>query len=324
MHIAIIGVGGIGSRHLQAVAQIKRQVSIHLVDTSKESLEKAMKLYNGVSHTHINIIESYNCISNLPKELDIVIIATSSGPRKTVIKELLENSKVKYMILEKFLFPEIKDYSEVSELLEQHSCKAWVNCTRRMFDFYRELHEDMKDEIIESFEVNGVNWGLGCNGVHFLDILAFISRNSDGFIFNASKLEKGYINSKRDGYIEFLGTMKGVSKKCKNILLSCHDGDKLSCTIVIKSLNYKYEIDENNHKAKKTFLSKDYVTEAVEFSFLYAVQSTGILIEQLMETGDCMLPGYEESIKLHIPYLEAFLRHLNENSKTEVTICKIT
>ena len=38
-HILIIGVGNIGSRHLQGLARIERKVEISVIDTSNNSIE---------------------------------------------------------------------------------------------------------------------------------------------------------------------------------------------------------------------------------------------------------------------------------------------
>ena len=55
-------------------------------------------------------------------------------------------------------------------------------------------------------------------------------------------------------------------------------------------------------------------------------QLTDSLIKQLVDTGTCMLPSYEESAKLHVPLIKCFLEHLNNHNHNdeEVTICPIT
>ena len=78
-------------------------------------------------------------IEQLPTELDLVVIATSSKPRLTILKSLLAKVKVTNIILEKFLFTGLTDYDEAEQLLQINHVNVWVNCPRRLFDFYVEI-----------------------------------------------------------------------------------------------------------------------------------------------------------------------------------------
>ena len=56
----------------------------------------------------------------------------------------------------------------------------------------------------------------------------------------------------------------------------------------------------------------------------YQSQVTQNLVKEIIETGECELPTYEISAKLHRPMLEGFLQHLNSFSKESVEECPIT
>ncbi|MDH5645508.1 MAG: dehydrogenase, partial [Candidatus Heimdallarchaeota archaeon] len=82
--IAIIGVGQIGSRHLQGLTHLSIPSKIFLVDPIEASLDVAIKRYNEIEKNNIHELIKYYEISELPKILDLAIIATSSDIRADV------------------------------------------------------------------------------------------------------------------------------------------------------------------------------------------------------------------------------------------------
>jgi len=74
--IAVIGAGNIGSRHLQALANLKYEAEIYVVDPDKKALSTAKERYeniiNNSSSPHtINYLSSFN---DLPNSLDFAIV----------------------------------------------------------------------------------------------------------------------------------------------------------------------------------------------------------------------------------------------------------
>ena len=102
-NIAIIGAGQLGSRHLQGVKQSNNKLDIWVLDPNKDSLEIAEERYNQIPTNIPQNIHLVQSMIEIPVELDIVIVATSSKPRFSIVKELLTKHHVRYLILEKFL-----------------------------------------------------------------------------------------------------------------------------------------------------------------------------------------------------------------------------
>ena len=174
MNVAIVGVGGFGVRHLQGAARIDKSVSIYAVDASPASLDRAKLCIEGLSCKRVKYIKYLYRVDQLPHDIDVAIVATSSVPRKKIAMDLLRHCNVTHLVLEKVLFPTVNDYYEVSSFLEQYpNSKAWVNCPRRMSEFYFMLKEIINNEPIDCFQVDGTEWGLGCNSIHMVDLLAF-------------------------------------------------------------------------------------------------------------------------------------------------------
>ena len=117
-NVAIIGAGQLGSRHLQAMKTASSSLNIWVMDNHEESLKVAKQRYDEIPMIGEKSIEYVGSIDLLPQQLDLVIVATGSKPRASIVKKLLECSKVKYLVLEKVLFPQISDYEEIENLLK--------------------------------------------------------------------------------------------------------------------------------------------------------------------------------------------------------------
>jgi hypothetical protein len=322
--IAIIGAGNLGARHLQAVAQMTQSIKIYVVDVLSASLNTAQLAYEQVSHSSVSEIRFLTTIDQIREDIDVAVIATSSLSRRQVIAELLNHVHVKYLVLEKFLFPSLDDYDEVASLLAKTSCKAWVNCARRMQPVYQDLKKYFQGESNIVCSVAGGNWGLGCNGIHMIDMIAFLLEDAN-FSFDTTYLDPGYIDSKRYGYIEFTGTLTGRSNKCAFISLYSDRNNSHPTVISIQNQNIRCVIEESFGRAS-IFKKEDNwaALPPMGFSILYQSQLTGLLVEELMDSGHCWLPEYTESAGLHKPLLSAYLGYYKACRSELTDICPIT
>lgn len=92
--IAIIGAGQLGSRHLQALSKVRDEATLYIVDPLEESLKISERRFHEVKSVNKKLV-SLKEISDLPKELEFVIISTNSKERLGVLKELVAHAKVK-------------------------------------------------------------------------------------------------------------------------------------------------------------------------------------------------------------------------------------
>ena len=322
--VAIIGAGQLGSRHMQAMALSKRPTEVTVIDSSEESLQIAKKRWEEMgSNPLVKNCSFSSSMENLPAELDAVVVATSSGPRRAVVEELLSRSKVKYLILEKVLFQRLEDYDAIGKLLQEKNVPAWVNCGRRMTGFYKKLRDLLVSEQRVSMSVAGGNWGIGCNAIHMLDIYAFLTEQKE-FKANAIHLDDGTIDSKRKGYIEFTGELRIESSKGVLSLTSYKESIR-PVAISINSEHFHIEIDERNQSARiLRQMGDDWKWEKWQIDGRLQSRVTQELVQELMETGNCGLTAYEESVGLHKVLLGAFMDHLSIGAKERCSICPIT
>ena len=321
-NIVIIGLGQLGSRHLQSLANLDGSATIYLVDQSSESLEKAAELFRNSKPSNLLELKLHTSISSINvKTVDVAIVATTSLVRRAVVEELAKQCVVKYLVLEKFLFPKLEDYEAVEKILKEKNIGAWVNCTRRMYPIYKQLKEKLTTNTAIIF--SGSNWGLGCNGIHLLDLSAFLS-GQKRYKLNHTLIDKEVIKSKRDGYIEFTGTITGYSNNQQSLItLTSYLQESIPFTITIQCEGKHYIIVESQKKIITIDINSQTITEE-SIVIPFQSQLTSIVVNNLLNTGTCELTEYEESKNLHYAYLDTLIKSLHENSNIETAICQIT
>jgi hypothetical protein len=324
VNIAIIGAGQIGSRHLQALSQLNRITNIQIVDPNYKSLERARERFLQVQENkYVQKVEYLKNIKDLSNNLELVIIATSSDVRREVIEKLLLQKKVRYVILEKVLFQKIKDFAVVNDLLMRNNVKIWVNCPRRMYDFYKKLKSKFKEVKRVDYRVSSSNMGIGCNSIHFLDLFVFLTGQIN-FVLFSDQLDLNIIMSKRPGFIEFTGTLYGTSSRGSNIAITSYLKGDAPLIISINSEVISCLIREGEGKAWISEKTNNWIWEEISFTTPYQSQLTNLVVQDILDTGNCDLTKYEESWDIHIPLLKSLIFYLQKQKMEEIDLCSIT
>ncbi len=314
MNVVIIGVGALGKRHLESVSTTKKNITIICFDSNKDCLDSIPNEMNGKK---IVKCDSYE---NFPKEIEYAIIATTSRGRSQVVRELLSVSNVKYMLLEKFLFQTVEEYEEVLKLLNDNKVKSWVNCVRREYKSWKLIKELVGEEIF-SFEVQGTEWGLCCNGIHMLDIVGYLANDNLNIKIDNSVFYE-MIDSKRLGYKELYGSVEGKGANCKLFKISCDKGDVISVKIIIETSKYQLLVDESNGKMVCVNKNNNAIEEK-EFICPYLSQISVSIMEKIIDDGTCSLPELETSMRYHLILMNSMLDYF-EMKGIDKGICPIT
>ena len=312
-NIAIIGVGNLGHRHLQSLYELKETQVIYAVEVNEKTI-KALK-------EEMREVVYVADIAQLPEEIEVAIIATNSNVRRGVFEQLFEHSRVKYIIFEKVLFQKEEDYYFVQKKLKEFGIRAWVNCARREWNAYQDFKNELASCREMHFAAIGGDWGLGCNGIHILDLIEFLA-GSKVEELNIDKLENGISESKRKGFYEFFGTIVGKAGKCKNFNITCIKDSNLPICLNISTESARYTIEEGNviHIISE---GTEWKLREKEFKQVYQSQMTGRIVKSIMENGTCNLTEYDESMDLHLKYIKTLIEFFNKNGM-EGDICPIT
>lgn len=322
-NIAIIGAGQLGSRHLQALSKIRFSVAIEVVDPFASALETARARFKEMpANSNIGGINFYSSISKLSKKIDLAIIATNADVRADVIRMLVKNCDVKNLFLEKVLFQKPEEYEKIELLLKEKGINTWVNHPRRVYPYYKKLKEMLAGSTQVSYQVHGGGWGLGCNGLHMIDNLAFLT-GGEVLVVDAGRLNSWVSQSKRKGFLEVSGTLTGRVGS-HPFTLFCHD---IASPVVISicSDNLNVIIDEGNGWVRIARKESDWQWVQVEEKIIcFQSELSNKIAEDIIEMQQCDLPTFSEAANLHLPFIKALLEHINRNSGVKYSACPIT
>jgi hypothetical protein len=319
-NIAIIGVGQLGSRHLQGLAKSSKQFQISVVDPNAKSLIVAKQRFNEVSRFAKNNVSYHQNISDLPSEIDLAIIATTANVRRKVVENLLDWCVVKFLILEKVVFQKSEDFILIQELFFDKGVKSWVNCARRSFPLYKKIKNELGTDKL-SIEVKGNNWGLACNGIHMIDLLAFLTEKTDIKI-DTNELENIIFDSKRNGFKELKGTLKIQTSRGDILVLNDKDKYAENFEIFISNDSMQFNIFEDDGLVIRHITNNK--TREEKISIPFQSDLTGSIVDQILDTGESDLTAYDECIKYHIPMLDTFNEHFTKVTRNTVETCPIT
>jgi hypothetical protein len=259
----------------------------------------------------------------LPDRLDAVIVATNADCRADVVRRLLKQSQVRFLILEKVLFQRDADYVEIADRLTAARTSAWVNCPRRMFAAYQSLRQQLSGRGPQSYRAVGGGWGLACNGVHLLDHAAFLCGRDDlqGVV---TDLHPGAVASKRSGYVELLGTLRGAFGDGSTIELSCPTEASHPVTIEVVTSQLRVVIREDQREIRLSSLSGLEPAQIVPLEIRFQSELSHLVVQSLLDHGTCPLTPYAESARLHRPFVAALLQHYRQHVDPGADACPIT
>jgi hypothetical protein len=294
-----------------------------VVDPDKESLSLSRRRWNAVNCDRHNVSyhESLDSIDEC--DISVGIIATPASVRRNVFETLIQYFDVESIIFEKFLFQCEKSYFDVQKSLEKNNIDAWVNCPRRHYDLYQNIKKSLSSEKIE-MSVSGTRWGLGCNAIHYADLFGWLT-GSRRLYWNNSRLEPQLLEAKRDGFVEFAGSLIADDRTGNSLTLRCFEGQSSYATIRISTPSQQWIIDplakEKIHIMNR---KKGWVSERTNVEIPYVSDITGEIVTEIKQNNECYLPTYTESKEYHLPLLRTLSHHIEMVQNKKIKKCPIT
>ncbi|GET21577.1 Gfo/Idh/MocA family oxidoreductase [Prolixibacter denitrificans] len=324
-NIAIIGSGQLGSRHLQSIKQIDLQTRIYVLDKNEESLAVAKERYEQIPpNTKVKSILFTQNIENLPTKIDLAIIATNSKNRATLLNNIVSIREINNLIIEKVLFQTKEEYSETKDLFDLHKINAWVNCPRRVYPIYQMLNNLLKDNTSSLLGIiDGSNWGLGSNSIHYIDIFSKLTNCSE-YTTNTKLLDPKILQSKRDGYIEFSGTLNLNFKNKSHLTINSRKDLGVDTVFYLTNGYSQFIINESRKKLTWTSEKNNNLWETLDFEIPFQSQLTSMIAYEILTNNTCELTTFEDSVQLHLPLINGFIEFLRHNIDKSYKHCPIT
>jgi hypothetical protein len=321
MKIVVLGAGQLGSRHLQGLAKLRIENEIYVVDPMEASLKTAKERFEEFN-SKFNRRITYSTTIDFEDKIDIAIVATNSLERLSAIENLLKKCRVDYLILEKFLFTNLNEFDKAEQLIQNNCVNAWVNCPRRMYDIYKTIKDEIKNEKSILYSYSGYNLRPGSNSVHHLDLFSFFINDSDIDI-DCNSLDSSILPAKRNGYVEFSGLVKASKGKHNFILNSYNDGSS-PAFIEISTPNVKYLIREDLKEYNKLSSENNWSLETKSFDYPMQSNLTNLIVEDIYNKKSSDLPLYENSFEIHKNFLKAIFNFYKNIRNEEISSCPIT
>lgn len=315
----IIGAGSIGKRHIESIADLNLNFNIHTVDPLNQNLKIAENLFNKKNNNKFN--KNYYNYSDIKKintdiDIDIAIIATTANVRFKILKNLIGNVKIKFLILEKIAFDNISDYEKAMVIVKKNKIPTYINFPRRLNNYYDKLKNKLKKQNNIFMSVVGNNWGFASNSFHNLDLFMFLTSSKK--IKNvSSEISKKLYTTNRKNFIELKGYFtfenefndKIIMEDFKNLNSkknSMYGGIKIETEetsyIAYENYNKILEIDNKN----KANIKINNIKIENQSSL------TSKIFLKILNKKNIKLPTLEESFVVHKSILEIFNKKLSK------------
>lgn len=209
--ICLIGFGNLGYRYFQAIINLNLKFELSIVDTSVAFNKGYDYLSNIKNKVEVKFFKNLNLDQ---KKFDLIIIATTADKRLELIKKLKKKLTFKYLLIEKPLTQSNLELSSIKKIIKNKKC--WVDTHKRFIKPYKLIKKKINQKNKILMNVEGNNWGICCNSLHYLDLFYSFCNKKVSNISEIKNLK--WIKSKRKNYYEL---DDGIMKiNCGNNILN--------------------------------------------------------------------------------------------------------
>jgi hypothetical protein len=312
----LIGAGQLGSRYLQGLVALEDRFSITVVDPSEVSLAVAKERLALVHPASAHSVRFSTSLDDVPQQLELALVVTPAHCRARVVSELATRHQVKAWILEKVLAQSCEQLDQIEQALVGNR-QVWVNTPRRLMAWHKAIRTQLLTDGPAPLQVriSGGSWGLACNAIHFIDLVAWWSEALVQAV-NATGLGD-WVLSKRVGFQEISGSLQVIYTDGSQLSLCCHAGSE-PLQISVESPEGEWLIEESAGRVMGP--GGQQLQGELEFQSVLMAP----LVMQILEKEHCDLPSLEESISQHRPFLASLLKHWNERQGCQSSTVPIT
>ena len=203
---------------------------------------------------------------------------------------------------------------------KKNNATAYCNFVNRYFPNYKALKyhiENTKPSKI-TMCVNGGDFGLGCNAIHYLDLFEYMT-NSNVKIIDALLSKSDTSNRRGTQYFELNGGIKGKDEKGNSLTITSISN---SDTPVLLTYTLDDEIFQFNENDLQEFqFLKDTITNKK-----FNIVPTSLLSEQLIDDiykNSSLLPTIQQIKNAHEELFKIFNPALGIKHKSNA-ICPVT
>lgn len=289
--VLLVGLGNIGFRHLQGMGSVADRIRLWAVDPAEAARDRASAEWARLGGEMGGIAADPGA---WPGSFGTAVLATPARGRLELLRAVLPRLTGAGLVLEKVAFLSVTEMRAAGEALDAAGKRGWVNCARRLWPLYARMKAALAGRRI-AMEVRGRDLGLGSNGVHFLDLLQYLSGEetliADGFD------ARGVMEAKRAGYFESRGVLRARTPGGSTIAISVTEEDPAVTEITLRSDIGAWRIEE-----MKGLVDGPGGWQGERAP--YQSELTGAVVAGILE-GRCDLSPFGASLSAHRVLLEA-------------------
>lgn len=172
MRVAILGVGRMGRRHIEAVRRLGLSLA-GIFDVSKESLQAARDEHALASNLLFSDLEQFYADARP----ECLVIATTADSH-CALTCMAAGRGVKHILVEKPMAVSLEECDRMIETCHRHGVKLAVNHQMRFMEQYNEPKRLLATEAygeLASMTVVAGNFGFAMNGTHYFEAFHFLA-----------------------------------------------------------------------------------------------------------------------------------------------------
>ena len=296
--ILLVGCGELGSRFLQASLQVNDVNQIDVLELSDQAVEVARSRMNQIQFDHEAIkVNWHKSFSSVGQGADLCIIATQADGRENIFDEVF-NLGIKNILTEKIVTQSLAAYEEILSKAEKSGVSVWVNCKTRDYPVWKYIKTKLDPSMELLYHSIGGNHGLCTNGLHTLDLFAFIS-DSKKLVDTNSRIDPILHMTKRNKY-DLSGAfhLTGVGKsKC---IIDYSASSSSSVLEVVATQQYRWVLDHATRQAFESSQENKWILEPIPFEGDLSVSNMSIkFISDILKKNKCGLPTLQQTYSAH-------------------------
>jgi predicted dehydrogenase len=224
----IIGLGRMGEKYISVAKKLKLNIKGIYDKNTKKGLSVAKKYYlnKKVFFSDINEI--------LKQKPDIAIIASTADSHFDLIR-ICSKQNIKKIMVEKPLTISLSNCKKIKKFTENKKIKICVNHPYRFskqFIYLKKILNSKEFGEIVSLNYLGANLGVSMNGVHFFDILKFLTDSNAIKVNSSVKIDKN-TNPRGSKFKDFEGQIsifnKNGTRGYVDLSAKAGNGETLTC-----------------------------------------------------------------------------------------------
>ena len=310
--ILLVGAGALGSRHLQSLAALAECDAVTVIEPNLAARRTAEGRWAEMADS-ANKVLNFSALDEIAGPFDAAVIATPSPGRLDVLDKVLALG-CRRVLCEKVLFQTERDLDAAVRLVQVRGADVRVNHVYR----YVESFIALKDRPIRTMRltVRIGGDGMGCNLVHYLDLLEYLSGAAVATLDVA--LDPVHASKRGPAFVEFCGRAHAVTRNGAELDLAYIPGTVTAPVITVERDDGTVTLDEGTGSMKTTlpgFPLLSFVEPRV------SALTGRILSDQ--KAGQCRLPTLQQSVEANRLMLTRFNEHIHGRHDFDL-VCPIT